>query len=149
MDFLKVEKLKNGYMAVRKAPVAALIAKNLNNEYIFLKHLRPVINEYVYEIPSGHINKGESPRKAAEREFFEETGIRGLSKDLLFYGYVSPGFTDEEIFIFSGIVPWHSKDCCLDRFDIICASEIDSGFLTHIGDMKTALAVSLLRSALK
>lgn len=30
-------------------------------------------------IPKGHIEVGETPRQAAEREVFEETGIRGLA----------------------------------------------------------------------
>jgi ADP-ribose pyrophosphatase len=33
------------------------------------------VDEYVLELPSGHIDQGESPEDAARRELFEETGF--------------------------------------------------------------------------
>ncbi len=59
------------------------------------RQYRPAINKYIYEIPAGLIEKGESPAHAAVRELEEETGYLAGSMQLLFAGYPSPGTKTE------------------------------------------------------
>lgn len=61
---------------------------------------RDTINKWLYELPAGHVEKGESPKRAGIRELAEETGYRAKKARLLFRGSVSPGMTDEVINIF-------------------------------------------------
>ena len=48
----------------------SVIAALYKGRWIFVRH----INRTTWEIPGGHIEKGESPDEAGERELEEETG---------------------------------------------------------------------------
>ena len=47
-----------------------------NSRIVMVKVKRPVINDCTWELPAGGCNKGESTLAAAQRELFEETGIK-------------------------------------------------------------------------
>ncbi len=55
---------------------------------------------YLYEIPAGRLDPGESPADCATRELREETGYRAERVELLFTMFTTPGFTDEKIHLF-------------------------------------------------
>jgi uncharacterized protein (TIGR00295 family) len=57
---------------------AMLVAKR-NGKFLVMKRRRPE----VWEFPGGGIEWGESPANAAEREFFEETGLKASAGMLL------------------------------------------------------------------
>ena len=71
-------------------------------EVTLISQFRVAVGEEVLEIPAGKIEEGEpSPREAALRELWEETGLRaGRLMDL---GEIlpSPGYTDERIRLFA------------------------------------------------
>jgi ADP-ribose pyrophosphatase len=52
---------------------------------------RPVLKKYIYELPAGHIDKGETPEHAAKRELEEETGFAPKTLKLMFKAYSTPG----------------------------------------------------------
>ena len=58
---------------------------------IIEKHYRAPIGKWILELPAGHIEKGETPVKAARKELYEETGYKARSMKLLYKAYVSPG----------------------------------------------------------
>lgn len=67
-----------------------------DNEIVLLKQYRPAINDYIYELPSGMVDKGEDFKFAAKRELFEETGLRCTnSKVILGPTFSSVGICDE------------------------------------------------------
>jgi len=69
-------------------------------EVILIRQFRKPVEEVIYEIPAGKLEKGEAPRSCAERELEEEIGYRaGKLKKLLSY-YPSPGFSSELIHLF-------------------------------------------------
>jgi ADP-ribose pyrophosphatase len=55
---------------------------------------------FLWELPAGRVDKGESELAAAKRELIEETGYRAESWQLAFKYYASPGFMDETMAIF-------------------------------------------------
>ena len=62
------------------------------------RQFRYPVDDYVYELPAGLIEKGESLTEAAKREAFEETGLifEPVSSDAFSRPfYMSPGMTDE------------------------------------------------------
>ena len=85
-----------------KHPGAAAVVPFLNkNEIILIRQYRPVVDEYIWEIPAGTLKRGESPIKCAGRELEEEIGYSASSMKCLTRIYTTPGFTNECIYIYS------------------------------------------------
>ena len=54
----------------------AVILAVTNDEKILInKEFRMACNSYIYNLPAGLIEEGETPEEAAKRELFEETGM--------------------------------------------------------------------------
>ena len=67
-----------------------------NDEVVLLKQYRPAIGDYLYELPAGIVDPGESIEEAARRELFEETGLKAKSYELILKpSYTSVGMSDE------------------------------------------------------
>ncbi len=100
----KEVRLPNGYMVrleMIEHPGAALIVPFLSrNRILILKQFRPVIGSYIYELPAGTLNKGESPLSCARREIVEETGFSAARFTLLGKIYPVPGYSTEKITIY-------------------------------------------------
>lgn len=56
--------------------------------------------DYLWEIPAGRMDEGETPLKAAKRELKEETGLSAKKWTKLFSLYMSPGFLAEKMHIY-------------------------------------------------
>ena len=102
--FVKKVRLPNGYTATFEMishPGAALIVPIISKDKILmLRQLRPVLNSYIYELPAGTLNKGESPISCARREIIEETGYSAGKLTRLGSIYPVPGYSTEKIHIF-------------------------------------------------
>jgi len=88
-------------LEIVKHPGAALVVPFIGNDKIvFIKQFRPVIDDYLYELPAGTLNVNEDITVCAKRELKEETGfIAGKIKKLGEIVLV-PGYSTEKIFIF-------------------------------------------------
>lgn len=62
---------------------------------VLIKQFRLAAGETIWEIPAGHIERGEEPDACARRELEEETGFRASSVERLFEAYLSPGSSTE------------------------------------------------------
>ena len=58
---------------------------------ILERHYRAPIGKWILELPAGHVERGETPKEAAKKELYEETGYRAQNMKLLYKAYVSPG----------------------------------------------------------
>lgn len=67
---------------------------------VVIRQFRVPINSYIYEMPAGLIDKGESPQTTITRELKEETGldvIEILKNTVKGQLFLSPGMTDESV----------------------------------------------------
>lgn len=71
-----------------------------NPRIILIRQYRYAANGFVYEVPAGRLDEGESPEACASRELEEETGYRAASMKPLTSILTTPGFTDERIHLF-------------------------------------------------
>jgi len=82
-------------------PGAVLIVPLLTkSSIVLLRQFRPVINAYIYELPAGTLEKGESPAACARREIREETGCSAKKMTRLGVIYPVPGYSTEKITLF-------------------------------------------------
>lgn len=58
-----------------KPEVAAVVIYNEHGEVLLLQRRRPTPSGYVWVLPGGKIERGETPQRAAERELWEEIGL--------------------------------------------------------------------------
>lgn len=69
-------------------------------QLLLIRQYRYAAEGYLYEIPAGRLDPGESPEACAIRELREETGCTAERVERLFTMYTTPGFTDERIHLF-------------------------------------------------
>lgn len=80
---------------------AALIVPFLSKDsIIFIRQYRPVIGQYLYELPAGTLKKGENILSCARRELTEETGYRAQKFTRVGHIYPVPGYSTEKIIIY-------------------------------------------------
>ncbi|MDB6108855.1 MAG: hydrolase [Pedosphaera sp.] len=52
----------------------SIIATTTDGKMILVRQFRPAVSRKSLELPSGHVEKGETPEEAARKELLEETG---------------------------------------------------------------------------
>lgn len=67
---------KGKFEVVVRTPSVTVMALDDQNKLLFNREYRPIYKKRVWRLPGGTIEKGESPRTAAQRELREETGFR-------------------------------------------------------------------------
>jgi ADP-ribose pyrophosphatase len=78
-----------------------------NPRVVLIRQFRHATDDFIYEIPAGRLDAGETPQTCAARELAEETGYSAARFELLTTIYTTPGFTDERIHLFmaTGLEP--------------------------------------------
>ncbi len=69
-------------------------------QLVLIRQYRYAAGGYLYEIPAGRLDAGETPSDCAARELVEETGYRAARVEHLYTMFTTPGFTDECIHVF-------------------------------------------------
>ncbi len=75
------------YYLLELSDYVAVIALTAQRELVLVKQYRLVVDRDTFELPSGHVDAGETPEQAAQRELLEETG---MSAPLEFLGVLVP-----------------------------------------------------------
>jgi ADP-ribose pyrophosphatase len=85
----------------------AIIARPTPREIVLVKQHRDAVDEDLWEVPAGMIERGEPPIETAHRELIEETGYRAESLRFLWSIFTTPGFCEERIYFFvaDGLTP--------------------------------------------
>ncbi|MHC4982242.1 MAG: NUDIX hydrolase [Planctomycetota bacterium] len=75
---------------------AAVVLPVLNDgRIVIIRNYRFAVDEHLYELPAGMLNKREDPLACAARELAEETGYAAANIEKLGEFYTGPGTTDE------------------------------------------------------
>jgi len=115
-------------------------------QVLMIRQYRYAVDGYMYEIPAGRLDEGESPRDCAIRELKEETGCTAELMEPLLTMYTTPGFTDEKIHLFmaTGLVAGetkHEADEFLDLHPMRLSRALEMVEAGGIQDAKTALGL--------
>jgi len=67
---------------------------------LLIRQFRHAADDFIWEIPAGRLDPGETPATCAQRELEEETGMSADVLSRLTTIFTTPGFTDEKIHLF-------------------------------------------------
>ncbi|TET32487.1 MAG: NUDIX hydrolase [Planctomycetota bacterium] len=134
---------------VRSPAAIAVVAFVDEENIVLLRQFRYPVGKWIYEIPAGTLEKGESPEVCAVRELEEETGYRAQSVKLLTRFYTSPGFCDEEMFVYLAekltfTSPKPEDNECLEAEKVPLGKAIEMIKDGKITDGKTIAALGLI-----
>jgi ADP-ribose pyrophosphatase len=85
---------------VRHAGSAVMLAVDDKDRILLVRQYRLPADRYMWELPAGKADEGETVAQAAKRELIEETGLRAKKWKKLTTFYPSPGFVEEKMTIF-------------------------------------------------
>ena len=123
---------------------AVVMPVDARRRILLVKQYRLPARRYLWELPAGRIDAGETALRAARRELAEETGYRARKWRKLARFYASPGFLAEEmtIYVATGLKAGASNPMEDERIETrwFSAREID-GFIRsgRILDAKTMI----------
>lgn len=79
---------------------AVMMPVDAKKRVLLVRQYRLPAQKYLWELPAGRLDEGETPLQAAKRELIEETGYRAKKWEKLAIFYPSPGFLAEKMTIF-------------------------------------------------
>src|SRR5215467_11838611 len=79
---------------------AVMMAVDGRDRILLVRQYRLPARQYLWELPAGRVDEGETPLQAARRELIEETGYRAKRWDKIAVFYPSPGFLAEKMTIY-------------------------------------------------
>lgn len=98
---VNLPKQEHTYFDIVKHPGGAVIAAiNEQSELCVLKQWRHALQQYIWELPAGCLEIGESPLNTAKRELEEEAGVIATEWTELGLICSTPGFCNEILHLF-------------------------------------------------
>lgn len=77
-----------------------MLAADEKRRVLLVRQFRLPAEKYLWELPAGKLDAGETPLQAAKRELKEETGCRARTWTKLVSFFPSPGFLAEKMTIY-------------------------------------------------
>src|SRR6187431_2201573 len=136
---------------IRHPPSAVIVPVPEPGQVILIRQYRYAVNQWLWELPAGSVDEGESPEEAARRECHEEIGLVPATTVRLGAMYPTPGYCDEEMVFFrlSGLERTDEK-AALDEDEDIEVKIFDLRDVREmlrrgeIQDMKTLVGLTLI-----
>lgn len=121
-------------------------------DVIMERQYRHAAGQYLFELPAGTRDPGESPLAAAKREMIEETGYRAKRWTMLLRYFASPGFLGEwmQIYLARDLRAGEAKleeDENLEVFRLPLSEAMKMVAEGKIHDGKTVIGLSLYDAA--
>jgi ADP-ribose pyrophosphatase len=85
---------------VRHRGSAVMMAVDAKDRVMLVRQYRMPADRFLWELPAGKTDEGETVLQAARRELIEETGLRAKKWKKLVSFFPSPGFVEEKMTIF-------------------------------------------------
>jgi ADP-ribose pyrophosphatase len=79
----RVEGYAEPHYSIRAPDYVTVVAVTDQGRLLLVRQVRPAVDMTTLELPSGHVEPGETPLEAARRELLEETGHSAPTLELL------------------------------------------------------------------
>lgn len=123
-----------------------VVARTREGRILLVRQHRPVVGHDVTELPSGHVDSGETPEQAARRELLEETGMVAHEVELL--GVLAPdvGRLTNRMWCYfaADVTPAAAHVELEDGITVLDVSETDLMQMAADGRMDHALNLAVL-----
>lgn len=128
------------------AVVPILVVPSGERQVLLIRQYRYAAEGFVYEIPAGRLDNGETPEACAHRELKEETGYTAEHMVGLTTIFTTPGFTDERIHLFlaTGLV---SGAAALESDEVLDLHPVPFGYALEMirsGEIQDGKTISAL-----
>jgi ADP-ribose pyrophosphatase len=106
VDTVRLPDGSTGHLEMIRHPGAAAVVPLVDSpaspdpRVVLIRQFRHAAAGYVWEIPAGRRDEGETPETCARRELREEAGVTARRVRELTSIFTTPGFTDEVIHLF-------------------------------------------------
>jgi ADP-ribose diphosphatase len=106
LDAVRFPDGSSGQLEMVRHPGASAVVPLLDEprgpdpRVMLIRQFRHAADDFIWEIPAGRLDPGETPATCAHRELEEETGMSADVLARLTTIFTTPGFTDERIHIF-------------------------------------------------
>ena len=131
---------------IRHPGASAVVPFVSADEVLLIRQYRYAASGYIYEVPAGKLDPGETPLACAARELEEETGWRAGRLEPLGSILTTPGFSDERIHLFAAfeLSPGQSNlddDELIELVPMPLADALDLIWTDALPDAKSGLAL--------
>jgi ADP-ribose pyrophosphatase len=130
---------------------AAVVPLLPGGSVVLIKQYRYVVNDTIWEIPAGRLEKNESPRDCAFRELEEEVGFKATELVQLTEIYSAPAYCTEVIYIFlaTGLSPGKQSLDDDEYIEIATFSLVEAVAMVERGEITDGKTVAALLLAAK
>jgi ADP-ribose pyrophosphatase len=137
------------YYALRMQDYVTVVAFTEKRELVLVRQYRAAVERHTLELPSGHVEKNETPEQAARRELAEECGFNAPDLELLGTLISDTGRNENRLWCYfaPGIVPVEKKFVPELGVEPILASPKRISELMRNGEFDHALNLAALMLA--
>ena len=141
-----------GHLEMLRHPGASAVVPFLDDprhpdpRVLLIRQFRHAAEAFIWEVPAGRLDPGESPETCARRELEEETGMRASAVERLTTIYTTPGFTDERIHLFlaKGLEPGSQRREADEFMEVETLRWSEVGRLIRSGAIQDAKTLTAL-----
>lgn len=132
----------------------AIVPVDTHHNVLLIKEYSPGSNSFLYTLPGGHIDEGESPELAAIRELREETGYSAKEMIKLRYTYSHPAISTRKSYTFLAYDltledPEHRTGELIEVHKLPLEEAIQLAYQDFISDMSTIGNLLMARDKLR
>jgi ADP-ribose pyrophosphatase len=106
LDTVRFPDGSTGQLEMVRHPGASAVVPLLDDpaapdpRVLLIRQFRHAAEGFIWEVPAGRLDPGETPEDCARRELEEETGMRAGSWRLIARFYTAPGFASELMYLY-------------------------------------------------